>query len=1317
MTDTPSTDMRWNELLRVTRAWRLEWNMGHLMSRVAREAVELLGLERASIFLLETGGLVERASAPELDRDSARRGLRLSRSVAQQVVQSGRSVFAHTLAQKSDAGPMRTVFCVPLTASRGILGALYADSSNLTRKLDKKDEEFLEMLALQAAAALEHAQLYQSAITDPLTGLYSHRHFQQEVDQAVRRSTRSGQALTLAIIDLDHFKELNDTCGHEAGNECLRAVAAILRSNLRSTDVIARFGGDEYELLLTDAAAAPARDVCEKIRQKIEALVLPQNKKVTGTIGLAGYPLNAADAQTLFLRADEALYEAKEAGRNRIATSQFRVSTEKAQSGEQQRGAAPVLNADGSNGAVALPILSPINSPIVAGSGRAHPAPLHAAVEQIDGHAVIRRLGTGSSGEVLLVRQPDLQREVALKRPLSRHLTAAQSKAFEREARVTAALSFPGVVTVHTMGQDADGRRYYTMKPVSGFMLSEILEGLRRGELKFTREFTQNRLLEILQRAAETIAHAHSQNIAHLDLTPSNIIVGNFGEVTVIDWAQGATQSSFFGRSRGSGKAGKGRAKLVLGSPAYLSPEQASGAGMMTPGADVYALGAMLYEILTQRTPFQTNDTQQTLTAILQGELRPPETAAPEAGVDPYLSTLCMDALNRDPSKRPTAAQLTDRLGRYVRNEQGWISTHFGANTHPLLLNEWDTIEGGWRLSGGEFISTGSDGNVMSWKTPITGSFRFVCEGWSETNGEISLAGRQPGRHTPNFDKYGGYFFQIGAEGNICTKFCRKYADVMTIPDIRVRPRQRYRVEMQYQDGWVRCFLDGRKVFSYRELFPFSGQHIGIVTWGPGVHMRPIEVQWDEPGLQISLPQLADQLFERSRYDDALERYREVAAAIPTRLEGLEAKLKTGVCLVKLGRDAEARTIFHSLAGTQLEPFALAEEGALDIRWKRDDENHTRGVKLFRRVVDKFPGSPASIRIHDMLSWHGINNDLNFTKFFTTRGALCSLGARTADPPGHTQIASGIESARADCLLGRWKMALQTTRRMKGRLREHQYRSWDFENAHVEIALANGREDQLPESAFALHWWGLHTWHLAIRRDGAKPFLKKLVKLQARLPHHQHYVALTKLMVLLAAGEQAGAVKCLRTEFEPLLPGIGDIARVCFFEMIGDSGNVELMDSLLGKNKLLHNQHGVAAKARICLGLRQLHESARLFKDLQIPRIVHQDRDLATMQAMLASLGLLPKSKLREIKAGYRQFSGGIYQNMIEIFLGLRAPKPGKLWPHHLWMPRWRLWLAIWLAEKGKRKEALALAESIRDPRYGPTHSQSGIEAFIMSVR
>ncbi len=1350
-----SAEDRWNALLRVSRSWRLEWNVNHLLSRVTKEAVELLGLARGAVYLLERSGLSQRALWPASDTAGAARLEASSRPIAEQVAQSGRPVFAHGFGgqstESSDA-PVRVVFCVPLTASRGILGALYVDSHESQDGLTPKDQEFLEMLGLQAAVALEHAILYQSAITDPLTGLFSHIHFQQEVEQAVRRAARSEQPVSLILIDLDHFKELNDACGHQAGNDCLVQVAAALRGMLRTTDVPARFGGDEFEILLPDTHSTAARDVAEKIRQNIAAIALAQARSVTATVGIAAYPENAGDGQTLFLRADDALYQAKAAGRNQIMRSPHK----------EARPASPNLlrGRRGTLPAFTSPqIVSPVLARSSAGESSAYLS--QDFIEQIDGHPVVRRLGAGSAGEVLLVRQPDLDREVALKRPLTPHLTGEQMQAFEKEAKLTASLNHPGVITVLSMGRDHDSRRYYTMKPLSGSSLAQILEGRRQGELGLLRSFTLNRMLEVLQRVSETIAYAHQRNAVHLDLTPANIIVGDYGEVTVIDWGSGASLGTqppadarisplTKGGSRGvlpecspptgappltppcegGGPASAGLSpaagasgtparrgaspnlNYVVGIPYYMSPEQASGSGVRPgPASDVHALGAILYEILTGQPPYKKENTRASLDALLQGHVTPPESVAPEAGIDPVLSELCMKALRPAAEQRPSAQEFSERLGRYVRREMEWIVTHFGSGGHPLHADEWRTYDGKWELADGEWISRGTAENILVWKVPVPGAFRFICEGWIEEAGELSLIGHQPSSDARKFNSHHGYCFEFGAEFNTCTKLARNDHDVMAVLGMRLQPRRKYRIEIEYQEEWVYCYIDGKRVMSYRELFPFSGSHVGFYAWSAGAHLRPLEIQRQSWGLQIPAMRVADSLHEHGSFDAAQQRYQEIAERIPNRIEGLEARLKMGICAASLERPAEALAIFRTLAGSALEPFALAEEALLEVKRKA----YRRGLEVFQQLFKRFPDSQAKARVLETVApLPRPDESIPQEEDLEVHSELLRLGRGTNPAPVQSQIV--CHNHLLLCLLrrGLWSEALREAIAFREKILPDQFSVRKCDMHFYAAALANGREELLgpssPGELADLFWATTPQVHCAVRQGEVERML-------ANAPAPSKIRECISLAQLHLAARHKREAMQLFEETARRIPGQESPLEYAWLAQGAAETQDEALYHLLVSGVSIWTRSSgpfalAALKARFAVQACDFEGAARILRECPRPRVRYGLGEIEVLEALLVSLGFLKEHKTA-VQVYCLHDLAGTELDLARMFLGLREPRPGALWPHPLWRPELRLWLALWLEARGEIKAAREIALPAVDARYGLMHSQTPLAALL----
>jgi two-component system cell cycle response regulator len=166
-------------------------------------------------------------------------------------------------------------------------------------------------------------RLYESAMNDPLTGVYNRRYLDGHLDAEFAFASRHGTALSLLLIDADHFKRVNDSFGHAAGDTALRALAGHLKSSVRAEDMIARFGGEEFAVLAREITVEGALAVAERIRRSVEAtpVKLDDGRSVPLTVSIGVVTMGSrrtfANADALLEAADEALYRAKEAGRNR----------------------------------------------------------------------------------------------------------------------------------------------------------------------------------------------------------------------------------------------------------------------------------------------------------------------------------------------------------------------------------------------------------------------------------------------------------------------------------------------------------------------------------------------------------------------------------------------------------------------------------------------------------------------------------------------------------------------------------------------------------------------------------------------------------------------------------------------------------------------------------------------------------------------------------------------------------------------------------------------------------------------------------------
>lgn len=217
----------------------------------------------------------------------------------------------------------KSLVVVPLFAEGQPLGVLVVEHGQKTKRIERRIVAMVSQFAAHGGLALRNAwlleQIRRMADTDGLTGIANRRSFEAMLDRELSRAQRNGDQVTLVMLDIDHFKELNDTHGHQTGDETLRLVAASLVESSRDFDTPARYGGEEFVVILPSCSAKESLIAGERLRSGVGKADTPV--PVTASAGAATFPVHAGDAESLIKAADEALYESKRAGRDRLTRS------------------------------------------------------------------------------------------------------------------------------------------------------------------------------------------------------------------------------------------------------------------------------------------------------------------------------------------------------------------------------------------------------------------------------------------------------------------------------------------------------------------------------------------------------------------------------------------------------------------------------------------------------------------------------------------------------------------------------------------------------------------------------------------------------------------------------------------------------------------------------------------------------------------------------------------------------------------------------------------------------------------------------------
>jgi diguanylate cyclase (GGDEF)-like protein len=301
--------------------------INELLRRVCEFLLQAFPIEHVAVMLLEEDKLVFRAHSGRMTTqykvgtpvpDGG--GLcREALATRQPVLCNDVSKTVHYIKGYEET---QSELCIPLLSFGQIVGVLCLESDKLNA-FDSVDVRPLESVADICANAIQNAHYFERvrhmAYVDGLTGIFNRRYFEIRVLEEIERAKRYSGSVSLVMMDIDHFKRLNDEFGHLMGDDVLRQISTLFSQNLRKVDVGCRYGGEEFAIIVPETTGEDAYYVAEKLRKVIETSVFPGvPRPVTISAGVASYPANATNRDELLKAADEALYAAKQSGRNTV---------------------------------------------------------------------------------------------------------------------------------------------------------------------------------------------------------------------------------------------------------------------------------------------------------------------------------------------------------------------------------------------------------------------------------------------------------------------------------------------------------------------------------------------------------------------------------------------------------------------------------------------------------------------------------------------------------------------------------------------------------------------------------------------------------------------------------------------------------------------------------------------------------------------------------------------------------------------------------------------------------------------------------------
>ena len=322
-------------LYNIGRAMTYISDLKSLLKYILNQAIEITGAEKGSIMLYDPdanqlsirvlAGLEDEVYQEKVNNNEIKcKTFMPGEGVAGTVFETGEPIFSnHTDTNKvfvaSSGSYAHSIACIPMKVYKDTIGVINVTNKKSPSGFSDEDIEMLRAVADQAAISISKAQLWEMAVNDSLTGLHVRRYFMAKLQDEIHRTDRYKKTLSIIMADLDKFKSINDTYGHTAGDRVLKAVGSYLKNSIRDVDSIGRFGGEEFIMFLPETSKKAAYVLADRLRIGVSKIKVDEKlPQITISLGISTFPEDGTTLNELLERADAAMYQAKENGRNQV---------------------------------------------------------------------------------------------------------------------------------------------------------------------------------------------------------------------------------------------------------------------------------------------------------------------------------------------------------------------------------------------------------------------------------------------------------------------------------------------------------------------------------------------------------------------------------------------------------------------------------------------------------------------------------------------------------------------------------------------------------------------------------------------------------------------------------------------------------------------------------------------------------------------------------------------------------------------------------------------------------------------------------------
>jgi serine/threonine-protein kinase len=575
-------------------------------------------------------------------------------------------------------------------------------------------------------------------------------------------------------------------------------------------------------------------------------------------------------------------------------------------------------------------------------------------MDQIGPYTILKNLGKGGMGEVYLVTDPRLDRQVALKqiRPDLKDNPTIRSR-FLREAKIAASLSHPSIIPIFEIDPNGD---YYTMPFVEGETLRQILKTSRDEEKKGGVEHPIGASIPALARiflsVCEAVAYTHARRILHRDLKPENVMVGRFGEVRLLDWGiadkmDEAEELSPIGK--------------IAGTLTYLAPERIK-TKHSTIETDIYSLGVMLYQILTLQLPFQRKDVAKAKKLAGTEAIVDPIEAAPYREIPKGLAAAAMRCLSPSASDRYERVELLiEEVKNYLEGKPEWVVS---CRLDPKKRGDW-LLEEHLHLGAKSAISQRLDDSA--WATVKVSAQAFgenvriralfkLKEGSRGLGILLSIDPKQ-------LDE--GYSIWVEKER------VRLFRNQVEAIGAFIATAKTICLQVEKKEDQIRVLISGKELFTFKSHLPLAGQHVGLLTKDTLFEFESLEISEGSRDALVSCLSVPNALFVHKLYPEALSEYRRIGRSLPGRAEGREALFRAGLTLLYKGQANQEQSYFQS-ALKEFEKLSKTSGAPLEYLGKslvyeqlNEIEEEAKCLELALR---KFPNHPLRSHLKEQIA-------------------------------------------------------------------------------------------------------------------------------------------------------------------------------------------------------------------------------------------------------------------------------------------------------------------------------------------------------------